>query len=470
MSVENRGATRQSYPKKSDNAAMLLEKAVAVVSAVRPSCGTQRVFGGQLRAYKRYGAWAVSFMDAVAPPMCKGAGWGDCRAKNRELSADKRCARSATIVDLFRMSPLKNGRSQLTDGDQAIRLLEVARLTPPSEDLAVAPYFLDLPRLRKLSRQGARIALTKVRLFAGLCVAAAILASPAFGKSKAQVPLSLASSKREPQAAAPSPENLQLSNGRAAVLVANRVRGPVLIFLHSGGGNAALSLATSGFATAARKAGFSVVFGNSRDGLWRYNGLNGTDDRSDEEYVLELREALVARGYGSRGIFVAGFSNGGMIGLQTVCDHPTLFEGIALISSAMPEAVGESCRSFPSRIVVVNGTEDPVMPTKGGVGANLQLGSLWSPIHLGDALLHRRQCARLVSIPIDERTRDGRPVVLFRATKCKLPGRTDIYMVVGGGHDPYGDENAKVKRSSGARVFLAPELIVGAFSTAKSGR
>lgn len=465
MPVENRGATRQSYPEKSDNAATLLEKTVVVVSPLWSSCGTQRVFDGQLRAYKRFGAWVVSFMDAVAPPMCKGAGWGDYRAKNRDLAADKKYERSATIADLFRTSPVNNGWSRLTDGHQATWVMELARLAPPSEDLAVAPHSLDLPRFGKLSRPCAKIALTKVRLFAGLCVAAAILASPAFGKSKAQVPLSLASSKSEPPA--PSPENLQLSNGRVAILVANRARGPVLIFLHSGGGNAALSLATSGFATAARQAGFSVVFGNSRDGLWRYNGLNGTDDRSDEEYVLELREALVARGYGSRGIFVAGYSNGGMIGLQTVCDHPTLFEGIALISSAMPAAVGENCRSFPSRIVVVNGTEDPVMPTKGGVGANLQLGSLWSPIHLSDALLHRRQCARLVSVPIGERTRDSRPVVLFRATKCKLPGRTDIYMVVGGGHDPYGDE---VKPSGGARVFLAPKLIIGAFSSVKSRR
>ena len=274
---------------------------------------------------------------------------------------------------------------------------------------------------------------------------------PALGKSRPPAP--------------PSPEQMQLSNGRTAIFLAQRTPAPLLIFLHSGGGNASLSLATSGFATAARRAGVSLVFGDSRDGIWRYNGLMGTDERSDEEYVLELREALVARGYGSKGVFVAGYSNGGMIALQTVCDHPTLFEGVAMISSAVPAAVGENCRAFPSRFVLVNGTEDPIMPIKGGVGTNAALGPLWSPARLGDVLLHRRQCTRLASISIHEKSLGGQSVELFRAANCKLPGITALYLVAGGKHDAYGDENWKERSSAG--VFLAPEMIVKAFSGAK---
>jgi predicted esterase len=270
--------------------------------------------------------------------------------------------------------------------------------------------------------------------------------------------------------APPSPEQMQLSNGRTAIFVAQRTPGPLLIFLHSGGGNASLSVATSGFATAARRAGVSLVFGDSRDGIWRYNGLMGTDERSDEEYVLELREVLVARGYGSRGVFVAGYSNGGMIALQTVCDHPTLFDGVALISSAVPAAVGENCgAAFPTRFVLVNGTEDPIMPIKGGVGTNAALGPLWSPARLGDALLHRRQCTRLASISIHEKSLGGQSVELFRAVNCKLPGITALYLVTGGKHDGYGDENWKERSSGPAGVFLAPEIIVKAFSGAKPG-
>jgi poly(3-hydroxybutyrate) depolymerase len=177
---------------------------------------------------------------------------------------------------------------------------------------------------------------------------------------------------------------------------------------------------------------------------------------------------LVARGYGSRGVFVAGYSNGGMIALQTVCDHPTLFEGVAMISSAVPAAVGENCgASFPSRFVLVNGTEDPIMPIKGGVGANAALGSLWSPARLGDALLHRRQCTRLASISIHEKSLGGQSVELFRAVNCKLPGIIALYLVSGGKHEGYGDENWKERSSGPADVFLAPEMIIKAFSGAK---
>jgi len=264
------------------------------------------------------------------------------------------------------------------------------------------------------------------------------------------------------------PEVLQLSNGRTAIFLAQKKSTPLLIFLHSGGGSASVSLASSGFATAARRAGVSLVFGDSRDGVWRYNGLDGADDASDEEYILELRAALVARGYGSKGVFIAGFSNGAMIGWQTACRHPTLFQGVAMISSAMPAAVGEDCAALPSRVVAVIGSEDRVMPIEGGVGAVPQIGPLWSPTRLADELSHHRQCARFAIVPIRERSRGGRAVVLFRAAKCKLPGRTDLYLVQGGGHDGYGEEGWKEPPRGQRREFLAPELIVSAFAEARS--
>ena len=55
--------------------------------------------------------------------------------------------------------------------------------------------------------------------------------------------------------------------------------------------------------------------------------------------------------------------------------------------------------------------------------------------------------------------------VYKRQANCKLPGITALYLVAGGKHEGYGDENWK-ERSS-ADVFLAPEMIVKAFSGAK---
>jgi len=71
----------------------------------------------------------------------------------------------------------------------------------------------------------------------------------------------------------------------------------------------------------------------------------------------------------------------------------------------------------------------------------------------------------LASISIHEKSLGGQSVELFRAANCKLPGITALYLVAGGKHDAYGDENWKERSSAG--VFLAPEMIVKAFSGAK---
>lgn len=259
-----------------------------------------------------------------------------------------------------------------------------------------------------------------------------------------------------------APEELRLSNDRTALFLPHRRDVPLLIFLHSGGGRARTALVESGFAAAARRAGVSLAFGESVDGLWRYEGLRGVaaprDPRLDEAYLLELRAALTARGYGTAGVFLVGYSNGGMVALQAACRHPEEFQGVALISSAMPAAVGESCPSLPARVVAVNGEADPVMPVAGGEGVNGQIGPLWSLERLGDALMRRRDCAGFESAPLDSAPQ----VVLAHAIGCERAGVTELYRVVAGGHEGYGDENWRP--FGGGPSFAAPGTIIRAFA------
>lgn len=267
----------------------------------------------------------------------------------------------------------------------------------------------------------------------------------------------------------PSPEEIRLSGGRSALFLPGGSTGRLLIFLHSGGGSARRALDNSGFVTAARRAGLGLAFGDSRDGLWRHKGLREEDDQSDEDYLLELRETLLARGDGSRGVFLAGFSNGGMIALQAACDHPALFQGVALISSAMPAAIGESCRTLPARVVAVSGEADAVAPIDGGEGVNPQIGPLWGLDRLGEALLRRRRCVRFDRLRVDETSAAAPSVVLLRAAGCEQAGITDLYRVVGGGHDGYGYESWRLRLFGPGRLFLAPALIARAFAGRADG-
>lgn len=244
------------------------------------------------------------------------------------------------------------------------------------------------------------------------------------------------------------PERISLGNSRSALFVGQNREAPVVIFLHAATGSAQEAFRSSGFAEAAQRAGLNIAFGDSRDGVWRFTGLNGAVDRSDDAYVIELRSALFRRGYGFGGFYLVGQSNGGMIALQVACAHPGDFEGVAIVASGMPSMVGENCRWLPARVVVVSGEADPVIPIGGGVGTVPGIGSFWSLDRLGAFLRQQRGCARY---EIPGAVADLAASVLpIRAADCRKDGETQLFRVVNRGHD-------------GLLRAVPPELILRAF-------
>ena len=162
MSVEYTEAALRSGREKSDVAAPLSEKTVAVVHPAWHSCGTHQVLASQLRAYKGLGARVVSiaFMDAITHAVGVGARWRDYRAKSGELVADQRYETSTVIVDLFRTGLFKKGWWPLIHGDQATWLVELAKLAPLPKgldpdtiDLIHANHFFVLPFVESMRRR-----------------------------------------------------------------------------------------------------------------------------------------------------------------------------------------------------------------------------------------------------------------------------------------------------------------------------
>lgn len=234
-------------------------------------------------------------------------------------------------------------------------------------------------------------------------------------------------------ATATIPEKIDLTDGRTALFIGRNADAPLLIFIHAALGSGSGSLKSSGFAQATRFEGLNVAFGDSRDGIWRFDGLNGRTDHSDEDYIMELCEALRRRGYGSHGIFLVGVSNGGMLALQVACNHANSFDGVAVIATGMPTAVGDHCEHFPARAVVVVGEADPVIPISGGKGREPRIGAMWSLDRLTDLLLRRSGCERY---EISSETENIAPSVLpLRAVGCEGGGKIELYRVVNGAHD-----------------------------------
>lgn len=267
-------------------------------------------------------------------------------------------------------------------------------------------------------------------------------------------PLALAISRALP----PATERIELRDGRFGLFVLGPPGAPVLVVLHAALGSARAAIEESGFATAARRHGLSVVFGESRDGVWRFKGLNGSDDRSDEAYVWELLSAVQARAGATRA-YIAGESNGGLLALQLVCRFPELFAGLGLINAAMPEGLAPECPALPSRMVVVNGDRDPVFPFLGGDGT-LPLGPVMGFNKLGDRLLKERDCVAFARRPLAASRPGAALVTRIEAVGCQRQGVTRLYQLHGGDHRPWGGESWLWRIIAPWGRFLAPEAVV----------
>lgn len=256
-------------------------------------------------------------------------------------------------------------------------------------------------------------------------------------------------------------QTLTLTGGRTA-LVARHAAGPTLLVLDGAGHKAATFAVDSGFAAAARRFDFAAAFAESRDGVWRYKNLGYTDDRSDENYVVDLRNRLVADGSAPDRMYLVGFSNGGALAFQVACAYPDLFAGVAVVSSAMPAAVGETCSRLPSSIVVVIGTADPIFPVDGVVSPSW--GRTWSADRLVDFLEYDRKCRTRSERSLSfDWSAAARHVILLETEGCERSGVGRIYKVEGGDHDFYNETYwRRLFRPRG--LFLAPEIIVEAFS------
>ena len=72
-------------------------------------------------------------------------------------------------------------------------------------------------------------------------------------------------------------------------------------------------------------------------------------------------ESLVDR------VYVAGASNGGMMALRLACERTGRLAAVAVVIANQPWPQVERCRpTVPLPLILINGTDDPLMPWGGG--------------------------------------------------------------------------------------------------------
>lgn len=85
--------------------------------------------------------------------------------------------------------------------------------------------------------------------------------------------------------------------------------------------------------------------------------------------VERLIEGELASGIAPERIILAGFSQGGVIALETMAQHPELLGGAIALSGYLASARNLPAAAWPLPVFLAHGTADPVVPYSLGLAA-----------------------------------------------------------------------------------------------------
>lgn len=219
---------------------------------------------------------------------------------------------------------------------------------------------------------------------------------------------------------------------------------PLVLALHGGGGDGRRMCALKGgiqeLAAWERyfvlcPSGLDRHWNDGRDiDRWRAHAENV----DDVGFLLELISRISAQfPVDATRIFVTGMSNGGKMSLRLACEAPEVFRAAAALIASMPAAL--DCDPPASiSIMIMNGTEDPLVPWEGGVVRALgqPLGIVLSTPETVSFWVVRNQCylePEISSLP-DVEPSDQSWIEIARYSECMDSERVALYTVHGGGH------------------------------------
>ena len=217
---------------------------------------------------------------------------------------------------------------------------------------------------------------------------------------------------------------------------------PVLVVLHGAGGNGPKAEMATGLSGFARADNFIVAYPNGTQAAqieeqlaWNADGCCGAphiDEVDDVEFISRMLDDIAERNaIDASRIYLAGFSNGGMMSYRLSCELGDRIAGIAVVGGAFNVS---SCDSdAPADVLIVHGTGDLTVPYRGGPTNERSAARFgqWDNASVSDARrewVERNGCAGFPSRNVDETvTRDT-------YDECDDDKRLEVVTIAGGAH------------------------------------
>lgn len=222
---------------------------------------------------------------------------------------------------------------------------------------------------------------------------------------------------------------------------------PLILVLHGGGnrGDGKTPAKWLNFNLLADSNNFIVVYPNGIGGIWNdgrgvtYNGASDTTI-NDVGFIAELINHLVETyNADAKKVYVTGLSNGGMMTLRLGCELSSKITAIAPVIANFPQNTFGKCRPDTALpVLIINGTEDPLVPWKGGYVKffRRKMGKVVSTKKTVQFWVSHNKCNEtpIVENLPDKDKQDNSTVTVYTYDNDKNGCKVVLYSVNGGGH------------------------------------
>ena len=222
---------------------------------------------------------------------------------------------------------------------------------------------------------------------------------------------------------------------------------PLLVAMHGGAGTARgmIGLTKGRFNELADEHGFIVVYPQGLEKSWNdgrddpisYAHENNIDDIGFLSRVIQR----VIQDYDAdpEQVLVTGISNGGFMSIRVSRELPDKVKAVAPVCAQIPVVTKEHhINAPPINILVINGTDDPLVPFRGGEVTVLgrKRGKIISTDETVGVFNVRNRCSDIPDVvelkDIDEH--DGTRVIREEYKNDETGHKVVLLKIVGGGH------------------------------------
>jgi polyhydroxybutyrate depolymerase len=219
---------------------------------------------------------------------------------------------------------------------------------------------------------------------------------------------------------------------------------PLVMMFHGGGGNARQIERFTRFSELADRAGFIVVYpqgigNNWNDGREASNLKSQRDNVDDVRFVAAMLDEIAdAYRVDPKRIYATGISNGAIFSHYLAAHLSARIAAIAPVVGGIADPFHRRFKpSDPVSVVILQGTEDPLVPYAGGeVVAGGNRGKVISTVKTANMWVTHDGCAgepQVETLP-DKNADDHCRIKSSTWSKCRAGTEVVLYTLEGAGH------------------------------------